>query len=134
MLDLTNRIKSAPPKRSPVARARERKLRSAWKAWTCKDESTLREMAGKHSTGEIAKALDRSARAVEQRAHLLDISLSTRGLDPLMIDMARVLHAAGYTPGQIIHTFNVPTGKAKAIERDLANPQPPRGHHHAPTH
>ena len=112
MLDLVNRIKNGPPKRPAVAR-------HTWKAWTDDDIAMLREMAGKHSAEEIAKALNRSVQAVGNRAHDLCISLSMRELDQTMIDMARVLRAAGYTPTQIIHTFNVPTEQAKAIRRDL---------------
>ena len=119
MLDLINRIKNGPPKRPPVARARERKPRGTWKPWTEQDIATLRDMAGKHSAEEIAKRLGRTPNAVGQRAHQLCISLSLREFDPSIIDMARVLRAAGYTPSQIIDAFSVPTERAKAIKRDL---------------
>lgn len=103
-----------------------KRSRGSWKAWSVKDEAILKEMAGKHSTEEIAKRLGRTPSAVSHRAHRLGISLSMRELDPMMIDMARALSAAGYTPTQIIHAFNVPAAEAKAIKRDLANYQPPR--------
>lgn len=119
MLDLINRIKNGPPKRPVVARAQDRKPRGTWKAWSNADIATLREMAGKYPVDEIAKRLGRTPNAVGQRAHQLYISLAMRELDPVMIDMARVLRAAGYTPSQIIHAFNVPTESAKAIKRDL---------------
>lgn len=125
MLDLINRIKNGPPKRSPVARARERKPRKprkprgTWKPWTDEDISTLREMAGKYSTAEIAKALNRSERAVSQRAHQLCISLSLRGFDPSIIDAARVLQESGFTAQQIIDMFEIGSEKAKRIRRAL---------------
>ena len=119
MLDLINRIKNGPPKRPAVARAIERKPRGTWRPWTDKDIATLRDMAGKHSAGEIAKHLGRTPNAVSHRAHQLRISLSMRELDPMMIDMARVLREAGYTLTQVIDAFSVPAERAKAIRRDL---------------
>ena len=119
MLGLLNRITSGPPKRSAVARARERKPRGTWKAWTDQDIATLREMAGKHPTEEIAKALGRSVQAVGQRAHQLGISLSTRGFDPSIIDAARALQEAGFTAQQIIDMFEIGSEKAKRIRRAL---------------
>lgn len=79
----------------------------------------LREMAGKHSTEEIAKRLGRTPKAVGQRAHQLCISLSTRGFDPSIIDAARVLHDAGFTAQQIIDVFEIGSEKAKRIRRAL---------------
>ena len=136
MLDLINLIKNGPPKRpsvararegkpadppnrSAVARARERKPRGTWRPWTDEDISTLREMAGKHSTEEIAKALNRTVQAVGQRAHKLCISLSLRGFDPSIIDAARVLQEAGFTAQQIIDMFEIGSEKAKRIRRAL---------------
>lgn len=123
MLDLINLIKKGPPKRPEVPRevprAREYKPRGTWNPWTEKDISTLKEMAGKHSTEEIAKHLGRTPNAVAQRAHHLGISLSTRELDPTIIDMVHVLREAGYSMAQIISAFNVPTERAKAVKRGL---------------
>lgn len=119
MLDLINLIKNGPPKRSPVARARERKPSGTWKAWTEKDISTLKEMAGKHSAEEIAKRLGRTPNAVGRRAHQLCISLSLREFDPSIIDAARVLQEAGFTAQQIIDMFEIGSEKAKRIRRAL---------------
>ncbi|WP_261238085.1 hypothetical protein [Serratia marcescens] len=46
-----------------------------YRQWTEQEDKTVIDMAGKYPTAEIAKAVNRSCRAVYCRAQWLDVSL-----------------------------------------------------------
>lgn len=49
--------------------------KGVYRQWTEHEDSTVIDMAGKYSTAEIGKAVNRSRRAVYCRAQFLDVSL-----------------------------------------------------------
>ena len=86
-----------------------------WKAWSVKDDCTLKDNAASMTSYQLARLLGRGVDSVKHRARRLGVSLRKHGeacswskYSNEVVEQARALHESGVKPKEISRRLGVP--------------------------
>lgn len=85
-----------------------------YRQWTELEDYIVTDMAGKYSPSEIAKAVNRSKRAVYCRAQFLDVSLKFHAKNKPVVTACYQLRQQGESFTSIARTLGIPSGSVSA--------------------
>ncbi|QGH60766.1 hypothetical protein [Serratia proteamaculans] len=85
-----------------------------YRQWTELEDCIVTDMAGKYSPSEIAKAVNRSQRAVYCRAQFLDVSLKFHAKNKPVVTACYQLRQQGKSFTAIARALGIPSGSVPA--------------------